>query len=119
VPNDKDGKFLLAEVCSTPPGNTPQGLCDMVGNVPEMVMDAHADFEPFYQRRERGQMAALPPGTPWRWWVTKGNTYYNSDNWEVWPMTVGSNAPAARMGVMEGRQRMLEAGFRFVRDTAP
>jgi len=30
-------------VCSTPAGNTPQGLCDVVGNVTEWVQDTHHD----------------------------------------------------------------------------
>ena len=42
------GRGEALEVCSIPPGNTSQGLCDMVGNVEEFVQD-------FYQLYSRGE----------------------------------------------------------------
>jgi formylglycine-generating enzyme len=34
-----DGPPLTRPVCSRPKGNSPEGLCDMTGNVPEWVSD--------------------------------------------------------------------------------
>jgi formylglycine-generating enzyme required for sulfatase activity len=85
---DGCGRQSSWPVCSRPKGNSAQGLCDMRGNLEELVRDPH-------------------PTVPSRWHMTSGGSYAD----QIGGLSLSLNGP----GSVDGLFRTETAGFRVVR----
>ncbi len=98
------GASGTAPVCSTPAGNTPHGLCDMAGNVAELVADAfHQDYN-----------KAPADGSAW-------DPFKNTPSWTArggsWASSAGSYSGVYRMVSLVGSE--ATTGFRCARSSRP
>jgi formylglycine-generating enzyme required for sulfatase activity len=95
------------EVCSRPQGNTAQGLCDMVGNVPEYVED---DYHENYRGAPTDGRAWIEePRTAWR--------VLRDCDWEWFPKSVCGIYRRVGTYLGHGNDDTSDTrGFRLARD---
>jgi formylglycine-generating enzyme required for sulfatase activity len=96
----KDCGSGTAPVCSTPLGNTKQGLCDMAGNVWEWVEDSYHET---YQGAPSDGSAWTAPASAYR--VLRGGSFFYD----------GAKLKAAGRGFGDPDYRRGDFGFRLAR----
>ncbi len=105
VTRDKTGERTALPVCSHPAGNTEQGVCDMVGNVAEWVMDRwHLDYTRYPHKDQKAWLKSKREDRKNR--VLRGGSFTG---------LVGSQLSSYSRTLMNEDNKFLTSGIRCVK----